>query len=92
MMKKLLPSTLYHLFISLWMLRGRETHTNSSNLGLMYYNGQGVEQDYKKAVYWWDKSAEQGDADAQHNLGLMYDNGQGVEQDYKKAVYWYRKQ
>ena len=57
----------------------------------MYSNGQGVEQDYKKAVEWYRKAAEQGHADAQNNLGFMYYTGQGVEQDYKKAVEWYRK-
>ena len=29
------------------------------NLGFMYYNGKGVEQDYKKAYEWYSKSAEQ---------------------------------
>ena len=56
------------------------------NLGLMYYNGRGVRQDYTKAVQWYRKAAEQGDAKAQSNLGVMYDNGQGVRQDYTQAV------
>jgi TPR repeat protein len=62
-----------------------------SDLGLMYFLGQGVEQDYKEAVEWWRKAAEQGDAKAQRNLGVMYANGRGVEQDYRQAVEWYRK-
>ncbi|MHC5060354.1 MAG: secretin N-terminal domain-containing protein [Planctomycetota bacterium] len=61
------------------------------NLGVMYSNGQGVEQDYKEAVKWYRKAAEQEYAEAQYDLGVMYDNGQGVEQDYKEAVKWYRK-
>ena len=61
------------------------------NLGYCYDEGQGVEQDYKKAVYWYRKSAEQGNARAQFYLGYCYDEGQGVEQDYENAVYWYRK-
>ena len=52
---------------------------------------RGVESDDKKAVYWYRKAAEQGDADAQSNLGWMYDNGEGVEEDDEKAVYWFRK-
>ena len=52
------------------------------NLGLMYYNGQGVRQDYVQIVKWFRKAAEQGFAQAQFNLGVMYDNGQGVRQDY----------
>ena len=55
------------------------------NLGVMYYDGQGVKQDYKKAREFFQKSANQGFAEAQFNLGIMYDNGQGVKQDYKKA-------
>ena len=61
-----------------------------SNLGLMYYNGDGVPQDYREAVKWYRLAAEQGDAKAQYNLGLMYENGYGVPQDYKEAVKWYR--
>ena len=57
----------------------------------MYRLGQGVPQDYKKAVKWYLKAAEQGLAEAQCNLGIMYSNGYGVPQDHKKAVKWYRK-
>ena len=60
------------------------------NLGLMYFKGEGVPQDYKEAVKWWKLSAEQGDASAQFNLGQMYRKGQGVPQDYKEAVRLYR--
>jgi|TARA_B100001971_G_C18092570_1_gene484314 TPR repeat protein len=60
------------------------------NLGLMYFIGQGVSQDYKESVKWYRLSAEQGDAEAQFNLGLMYSEGQGVPQDDKEAVKWYR--
>ncbi len=48
-------------------------------------------KDYKKAVKWYTKAAEQGDARSQNNLALMYANGQGVPQDYKQAVKWYTK-
>ncbi len=60
-------------------------------LGFDYYEGVGVKQDYKEAVYWFSKAAEQGNVDAQHNLGVMYYNGEGVAQDYKAAVQWYSK-
>uniref|UniRef100_UPI003567E3EB tetratricopeptide repeat protein n=1 Tax=Sneathiella sp. TaxID=1964365 RepID=UPI003567E3EB len=53
------------------------------NLGVMYYNGTGVPQDYKQAVKWYTAAAEQGFANAQHNLALMYNYGTGVPQDYK---------
>ena len=61
------------------------------NLGLMYYYGRGVPQNYEKAIDWFTKSAEQDNAWAQNNLGLMYDNGRGAPQDYEKAIDWFTK-
>ena len=61
------------------------------NLGVCYYYGRGVTQDYYEAVKWYRKAAEQGDAYAQRNLGGCYYDGQGVTQDYYEAVKWYRK-
>jgi len=60
------------------------------NLGAMYEKGEGVPQDYKEAVKWYQLAAEQGDADAQYNLGLMHSNGQGISQNDKEAIKWYR--
>ena len=64
--------------------------TNQYNLGVMYYNGQGVPQDYKEAMKWFRMAAEQGHADAQYNLGVIYSNGKGVPQDHKEAMKWLR--
>jgi tetratricopeptide (TPR) repeat protein len=61
------------------------------NLGVMYREGQGVQQDSKQAVAWLLKAAEQGLAHAQGNLGNMYYNGEGVQQDFKQALAWSRK-
>lgn len=60
-------------------------------IGICYYKGDGVEQDYKKAAEWFWKSAEKGNATGQYNLGYLYDSGKGLEQDYKQALYWYKK-
>ena len=38
------------------------------NLGLMYKNGEGVLQDYLRAVEWYTKAADQGNANAQSML------------------------
>jgi len=62
-----------------------------NNLGSMYFNGYGVEQDDAKAVQWWLKAAQQGHADAQDNLGRMYELGRGVKRDRVKARQWYAK-
>ena len=60
-------------------------------LGIMYQNGEGVPQNYSKAVKWFRKAAEQGDSSAQYRLGLKYSVGHGVPQDYSEAVKWFRK-
>ena len=60
------------------------------DLGVMYDNGQGVQQDYAEALKWYRLAANQGDAGGQANLGLMYATGHGVPQDYAEAVKWLR--
>jgi TPR repeat protein len=60
-------------------------------LGLMYYMGRGVQQDYKQALEWHRKAALQGKADAQYVVGAMYYTGNAVLQDQKQAVVWFRK-
>jgi len=39
-----------------------------SNLGMMYFTGAGVPQDYKTAVKWYKLAAEQGYSNAKFNL------------------------
>ncbi len=58
------------------------------NLGQMYYEGLGVDQDYKEAVKWYQEAADKGHARAQFNLGVMYDYGEGVFEDSVTAYAW----
>lgn len=59
-------------------------------IGRKYDNGTGVEEDNKKAIYWYTKAARRGYSDSQFNLGLLYYLGEtGVKQDYVEAAYWY---
>lgn len=60
-------------------------------MGLMYYMGRGVPQDYKAALEWHRKAALKGKADAQYVVGAMYYTGNAVIQDQKQAVGWFRK-
>ena len=56
----------------------------------MYETGQGVALDYKQAVFWYRKAAEQGDLMAQSGLGRIYETGQeGVPMDYVEAHKWW---
>lgn len=59
-------------------------------LGVIYYLGQGVPQDYKVSAGWLRLAAKQGLALAQNLLGTIYDLGLKVPQDYKEAAKWYR--
>jgi TPR repeat protein len=47
--------------------------------------------DYAKAVSWFRKAAERGDARGLSSLGYMHRNGWGVPKDDAKAIFWFRK-
>ena len=47
------------------------------NLGVMYDEGRGVEQDRAKALDYWRRAADMGNPQAQHNLGLAHIAGLG---------------
>ena len=61
------------------------------SIGHIYRYGEGVEQDYTKALEWYNKAANAGNDSAMYSIGYMYDYGEGVEQDYSKALEWYNK-
>lgn len=63
---------------------------SQTNLGVFHANGQGVEQDYAEAAYWYKKAAEQDNARAMRNLALLYECGVGVKRNLRKAfdLYW----
>ena len=61
-----------------------------NNLGYMYGDGIGVEQDDVEAVRLYKLAAEQDHASAMNNLGWMYEHGRGVEQDDVEAVRLYK--
>lgn len=62
-----------------------------NNLGILYHEGMGVEQDYRLAFQWYQKAAEQGHALAKGNIGNLYRDGNGVEKSRLQAIYWYLK-
>lgn len=45
-------------------------------------------KNYTKAIEWYKKSAEKGNAGAKYELGLMYHKGVGVPQNYIEAFKW----
>jgi uncharacterized protein len=60
-------------------------------LGNIFYEGQGVLQNYTESVKWFRKAADQGYVHAQYKLGVIYREGQGVLQNYTESVKWHRK-
>ena len=58
------------------------------NLGLMYQNGFGTEEDPESAYYWYRKAADAGDADGACMTGWCLENHYGVTDP---AVEWYEK-
>lgn len=59
-------------------------------MGFIYsYTSEGVEKDCKKAKYWLEKSASQGNEEALDGLGTIYFVGCSVNKDYRKAEEYY---
>ena len=65
--------------------------TAQFQLGTLYYQGNGVKQDYSQAFLWYRRAAQQGNSDAQYSLGNMYLMGEGIKQDDYQARQWYEK-
>jgi len=59
-----------------------------NKLGLLYYEGKGVPQNYLQAKQWFEEGAKQGHAGAQTNLGTLYLHGEGAPQSDRMALFW----
>lgn len=74
------------------MAEARKGDARAQNdVGLWYYVGRHVDQDYKEALQWWSRSAKQDFAPAIGNMALCYQTGNGIERDSLKAVKLYQK-
>ena len=62
-----------------------------SDLGDYFHDGWVIDKDYRNAVYWYRRAAEQGYPPAQNNLGWLYMHGHGVSPDEEMAVKWFRR-
>lgn len=54
-----------------------------------YQAGEGVRQDFAKAMALYKRAALEGNLPAHVKLGIMYQNGNGAPRDYKKAYEWF---
>ena len=55
----------------------------------MYYEDEGIPQDYAEAAKWYRLAAEQCNPYGQINLGLSYKIGKGVDKDLVQAHMWF---
>ncbi len=58
-------------------------------LGQLASNGHGESEDPVRARGFYERSAEQGNAEAAHNLGVLSATGRGGAQDLVAALRWY---
>lgn len=80
----------YQAAVRLWQPLAEKGQVDAQyNLGVMYYSGDGVKQDYVEAAKWLRMAAQQGDKQAQYYLGSMYLNGEGVKQSESEAHKWF---
>ncbi len=58
-------------------------------IGMMFWLGQGVEQDTRESASWLHLAAGMNHAGAQNKLGFLYSSGQGVRQsDFEAFKFW----
>jgi len=69
---------------------GKGTAEAYSNLGVSYYYGNGVAQNYDKAVLYYQKAAAMGHPFGLFNLAVAYENGNGIEKNMDVAVSYYK--
>lgn len=61
-----------------------------NQLGVWYYTGKNVKQDYKMALDWWAKSAKQNNPDGIGNMAMCYQLGNGIKKDSVMAMTLYK--
>ena len=81
-MKKVCVVTFLSLF-SLYVF----SQSDDYHVGLDFAN----KGDYKKALFYYSRAAENGNDKAQYELGLMYQIGKGVKRDTPEAIKWWKE-
>ena len=55
-------------------------------IGRMFLRGEGMEQNYEKAITWFRRGISNGESYAQYHLGIMYRDGLGLPQNGNSAA------
>ena len=61
------------------------------DLGVFFFRGEDVPQDFSKAAIMWRMAANAGMLEANNNLGFLTYYGKGVKQDYAEGIRLWRK-
>ena len=61
------------------------------NLGILYFLGDGVENDEKKAFLYIQNSANQNETRAYAIMGILHESGKGIRKNFSQAASFYRK-
>ena len=78
--------------VKLYELAGKAGIDNAYvELGRMYRIGYGVNQDHTKAMDYFQRGAQQGNARCMFMLGVYYSTSQVVAEDQKKAFKYFQK-
>ena len=73
-----------------WVKLVREAPAIQVEWAVRYEHGEGVSQDYDRAMRLYCAAARRGHAQAQYQLGWMYANGRGVARNDAQAAAWFR--
>jgi len=71
-----------------WLLKGQNDVDCLRELGILCYEGEIAQLDYKKAFECFYKASEQGDATSCYYMALLYFSGNGVEIDEERGLYY----
>jgi len=58
-------------------------------IGMLYWQGEGVAQDYAVSAAWLKQAADINHPGAQNKLGYLYSTGQGVPQNFQQARHYF---
>ena len=85
-----MPRVLFDFIVGLYKEAIEAGNADAMNdLGALYYDGRGCEQDFTKAVFYYDMAAKHGNRVAQENLGYCYYYGRNMPVDYEKAFHYF---
>ena len=86
----IMPRALFDFIADLYKEAASEGDSDALlDLGALYYDGRGCEQDFTKAIFYYDAAAKLGNLQARENLGYCYYYGRNAPPDYEKAFRYF---